>query len=476
MPSTTAFVPATLPAEFVASGNKLTPLTGLTITTNEPVTSAQLIETVLNINFASDPTLTNQGTITSTDGSGTPVGASNFLEDNVIAAKPGNTVLGLLQFTPPTLKNGQSMEDTLTVITATSLTAGGLIDSNVATIPVTIDIVTAPAISGAVTMQPDGGASLDPFATMMIADADFKNTAADTATITVTDPAGTPTDADGLLTGIGLSKTGVGTYSISNPVSPATLQSVLQNLKFTPVTGTADKTTSFEVDATDTKASLTSKDTNTSVLTMGTGGNGNKSEISTDLTVTDTTTGVQLGTLAPATPIEMPYSGPVAGVTSEYVNITQDNLNITATTPNWFIHSGSGEDAIQVLSGTNVLDGGTGSNFLVDGTGTDTDYVDDRNAPSPIWSTVLNFHSGDNATVFGITQAGFTITTLDNQGAVGSTGLTFNMAKAGQPDARITLAGYSTADLTSGKITMSFGTTTATATLPAADYMLLHAT
>jgi hypothetical protein len=89
---------------------------------------------------------------------------------------------------------------------------------------------------------------------------------------------------------------------------------------------------------------------------------------------------------------------------------------------------------------------------------------------------VLNFHTGDNATVFGITQAGFTITPLDNQGAVGATGLTFDMAKAGQPDARITLAGFSKADLTSGKITMSFGTTAATATLPAADFMLLHAT
>ncbi len=66
------------------------------------------------------------------------------------------------------------------------------------------------------------------------------------------------------------------------------------------------------------------------------------------------------------------------GYNSEYINVTSDSLNISASTPDWFIHSGSGNDAIAASSGINVLDGGTGSNFLTGGSGTDTFFVDDR--------------------------------------------------------------------------------------------------
>lgn len=465
MASTTAFVPATLPAEFVASGATSSPFTGLTITSTEPVTSTQIIETVLSIDFASDPTLIDPGKISDTTGGGFASSATVFSEVNTIATTSGNTILGRLQFTAPTLKNGQSIEDKLMIVTATSLTPGGAIDSNVATLSVPVDVVTAPAISGSVASQPDGGASIDPFATMVIADQDFKNTATDTATITVTDPAGTATDADGLLTGVGLSKTGVGTYSIPNPVVPGTLTTVLQNLKFTPIAGTTDITTAFEVDATDTKAALTSKDTLTSVLTPGKGMvmGGPPPPPDGKLLVIDTTTGATLKTLPPATPAETPYPGPVVGPTSQYINVNADNLNITATTPNWFLHSGAGEDAISVsqANGINVLDGGTGSNFLSGGLGgtsasKDTFFVDARNAPSDTWSTVVNFHSGDDATMFGISPAAFNVAMVDNDGAAGFQGLTFHATAAGKPEASLTLTGFTQADL-SGKISMAFG-------------------
>jgi len=59
-----------------------------------------------------------------------------------------------------------------------------------------------------------------------------------------------------------------------------------------------------------------------------------------------------------------------------------DNINITATKPNNFIHAGFGDDAIDVSQfaltngGTNVLDGGGGSNFLVGGlSSVDTFFV-----------------------------------------------------------------------------------------------------
>lgn len=457
MASTSTFVPATLPAEFVAAGATSLPFTGLTITTDEPVTSTQIIETLLSVSFASDPSLTNPGKMSDTSGGGIAITPTDFGEINTIATTTSSTVLSRLQFTAPTLKNGESIEDNLTIRTATSLMPGGPLDSNIATLTIPVDIVTAPAITFTVANQPDGGASIDPFATMKIKDSDFKNTGLDTATIIITDSTGAVSDADGLLTGVGLSKTGAGTYSISNPIDPGLMSTVLQNLKFTPVIGSVDKTTKFEVDLTDTKAKLTSKDDSTTVITLKKPDDGNDGIFSTDLFVFDTTTGVRLGTLPPATPIEQPYPGPVVGPTMEYINVTEDNLNITAKTDNWFLHSGSGRDAIQVLGGTNVLDGGTNSNFLVGGTGKDTFFVDARNAPFDIWSSVVNFHSGDDATMFGITPAMFNVAMVDNDGAVGFKGLTFHATATGKPEASLTLAGFTQADLTSGKLTKAFG-------------------
>jgi len=90
--------------------------------------------------------------------------------------------------------------------------------------------------------------------------------------------------------------------------------------------------------------------------------------------------------------------GPVAGLQSEFVDVTSHNLNITATKSNMFIHTGNGADAVVVLGGKNVVDGGGGSNFLTGGTGTDTFFVDARGASQDIWSTVKGFHPGDDAT------------------------------------------------------------------------------
>ncbi len=151
------------------------------------------------------------------------------------------------------------------------------------------------------------------------------------------------------------------------------------------------------------------------------------------------------------------YVGPVRGLVNAFIDVSYDNLNITATTPNVFLHSGTGNDAITVQGGTNVLDGGAGSNFLVGGSGLDTFYVDNREPSSDIWSTVVGFHTGDNATIWGLTQADFQITAWDNLGAVGYTGLTFNATKVGAPNATLTLTGFSQADLASGRITYSFG-------------------
>lgn len=187
------------------------------------------------------------------------------------------------------------------------------------------------------------------------------------------------------------------------------------------------------------------------------------------LTVQDTTTG------KPVVAAGQPYTGPVQGLTSEYVAVTNDSLNITVKTPNWFIHAGGGTDAIAVSSGTNVLDGSTGSNFLTGGIGSDTFFVDDRTPAADIWSTMNNFHSGDAATVFGVTQSGFSLSWADSQGATGYTGLTLHATAAGVPAAALTLVGFTTADLTNNRLSITFGTNPATSSAPANTFMYIHA-
>jgi RTX calcium-binding nonapeptide repeat (4 copies) len=164
------------------------------------------------------------------------------------------------------------------------------------------------------------------------------------------------------------------------------------------------------------------------------------------------------------------YTGPVLDLDYQYINITSDNLNITAVTPNCFIHSGSGDDAIAVNSGTNVLDGGNGSNFLTGGSGADTFFVDDRAAQADVWSTVNNFQAGDAATIWGVTPQDFGLTWVDGQGAAGFTGLTLHATAPGRPTASLTLAGFSQADLGNGRLSVMFGADPASGSA----YMYVH--
>ena len=58
------------------------------------------------------------------------------------------------------------------------------------------------------------------------------------------------------------------------------------------------------------------------------------------IAVFDTTTGQSVSAAG------KPSTGPVSGLQWEDINITSDSLNISVSTPDWFIHSGSGNDAI----------------------------------------------------------------------------------------------------------------------------------
>jgi len=165
------------------------------------------------------------------------------------------------------------------------------------------------------------------------------------------------------------------------------------------------------------------------------------------------------------------YNGPVAGLQNQFITVTADNANVTATKPNNFIHTGSGNDAIDLSlfggtgSGTNVVDGGSGSNFIkvsAFGNSVDTVFIDNRAAATDTWSTVSNFHAGDAVTIYGVTPSAVTLDWVDNQGAAGFTGLTLHVIEQGRPVASLTLVGitsggYTKADLANGHLGVSFG-------------------
>jgi Ca2+-binding RTX toxin-like protein len=155
-----------------------------------------------------------------------------------------------------------------------------------------------------------------------------------------------------------------------------------------------------------------------------------------------------------------PYPGPVAGVTSQFIDITPDNLNIAALTPNVYIHTGDGNDGISVSAtgGNNVLDGEGGSNFLVGGSGNDTFLVNDLYAKIPSWTTIEGFHTGDAATIWGLTPSDFQFAWMDNGGAAGHTGLTLYATSAGKPEIAVTIVGASVADISSSRLAVQFGT------------------
>lgn len=162
------------------------------------------------------------------------------------------------------------------------------------------------------------------------------------------------------------------------------------------------------------------------------------------------------------------YNGPVAMLQNQFITLTTDNLNITATKPNNFIHTGAGNDAIDLSlfrgtgGGTNVVDAGGGSNFMVVstfGNSIDTLFIDDRAATADIWSTVASFHKDDAVTIYGVMPKA-TLDWEDNQGAAGFMGLTLHVLEPGKPIASLTLDGYAPytkADLSNGRLGVSFG-------------------
>jgi Ca2+-binding RTX toxin-like protein len=257
--------------------------------------------------------------------------------------------------------------------------------------------------------------------------------ATDTLTITLG-------GAGGTLSGMGLSGGAGGNYELTG--TAAAITGELDALVFTPKAGAANRssTTTFTLVDLSSAYATPAVDSTTSVIDRDPAvapPSPPPAPLSPPpLSVEETTLNQSLS------PSFQAYTGPVADIQHEYLNLGVDSFNITAATPNWFIHSGSGNDAIAVSSGTNVLDGGTGSNFLTGGSGADTFFVDDRGPTADIWSTVNNFHAGDAATIWGVTPQDYSLDWVDGQGAAGYTGLTLHAMAPGLPTASLTLVRF----------------------------------
>jgi plastocyanin len=178
-------------------------------------------------------TLTNGGTATDADGilSGAGLTRTGTGSYSLVATNPANLSARLqaLVFTPA----AHQVAPGSNVVTGISLAVAEGSAVTTATTALTASAQnTAPSITGLPASESGtDNAALTPFSAVTVADSDVS--AANSASIILTSGGGA-TDADGLLSGTGLSKTGTGTYSLA-ATSPANLSSQLRALVFTPV-------------------------------------------------------------------------------------------------------------------------------------------------------------------------------------------------------------------------------------------------
>jgi hypothetical protein len=273
----------------VTDGQSLAAYKGVTVadtntlssTETVSITLSQTLSQALGLNYYFEPTVANFGSITDPKGGGmwTPA-TETFTESGLVGGDPtfATDLLSRLLYSAPQLPNGQAFATQASI----TVTDGG--DAATDTTPVIVGDVAPPAITGTVANEPiASGDKIPPFATVTLTEPWFyyqyytivagnPNTyvygrsysynSKASATITITE-GGQATDADGLLTGLGLSKTGVGTYSIGPGYAYNIGGLSFQTVALPPG---QTKTVDFELDVTDTTSDLTTKDTNTSVL------------------------------------------------------------------------------------------------------------------------------------------------------------------------------------------------------------------
>ena len=434
-------ISGTVGGQRVASGTVFRPFASARVTDDTPGYDAQTTGTLTltdSTGAASDAggTLAGPGLTKTGVGTYALAGGSYYAMQSSLQA---------LTFTPAAVAGGstQTVGFGLSVSDiATELTA----DENGVSVQVVGTSATpvAPFIVGTSGQTVAAGNGISPFNAVTISDSNAKPQVS--ATLTVS--------GDGTLSGAGLVAAGAGVYTLA-ATSPAALTASLQKLAFaaSPLAGQDSATSTIKLDIAD--GGQVASDSGTTVTTVA---SLPASSGGANFTITDQTTGQQNFINGDS------YSGPVQDLGQQLTLVTPNNLNITATVPNVFIRTGSGNDAIDVskAGGNNVLDGAGGSSFLIGGTGNDTFFLDGRNLASDAYSTLVNFHAGDNVTVFGVDATNFTLATQDSQGAAAAKGLAFTFSSAGKPNATVVIAGFSSADLANGGLTASYGVNPAT--------------
>lgn len=200
-----------------------------------------------------------------------------------------------------------------------------------------------PSIAGTVAAQPVSDiATATPFSAVTIADSIGQQ---DSATITLT-AGGVATDADGLLSGAGLTQTSAGLYTLAS-ATPMGLTTALAGLVFTPTAHQAAPgstvTTNFALAIADTGG--------------GSAADGTTGVVATATTDTPTITGAIAGQATTDLAAVQPFSG---------VTIADPDFGVTPTVTITLRSGGGATDADGTLSGTGLSQTGVGTYTLTD--------------------------------------------------------------------------------------------------------------
>lgn len=144
------------------------------------------------------------------------------------------------------------------------------------------------------------------------------------------------------------------------------------------------------------------------------------------------------------------FKGTTPGITAQFLDLTPDNLLLTALNPNVFMRSDTGTDVLIAQSGRNILSGGSGDNLFVGGSGTDTFLADATTASTA--DTFFNFHSGDDLAVIGAAVAAGGFSSTDYHFSLADTlnGLEIDAVPLGAPAtaaASIVLPGHTVSEI-----------------------------
>jgi hypothetical protein len=381
-------------------------------TTDEATIKPLKNVTVGNINSQANEvvtlTLTNGAGGAPTDANGTLSGTGLSKTGTgtytLTAGSPAavTSELDALIFTPTAHEVTPGQTTTTGVVIAVSDGAGTATDTTSSIVATAVN--DAPAIVGTKAGQTTTDyVPIKPFTSASITDVDVGVN--DSLTITLENGSGVVTDANGTLSGTGLTKTGVGTYALA-ATTPAALTTELEALTFTPtqheVPAGQTVTTSFTLTASQTAGGTTVTTTNATTTVVATALNYIVGP-ARGFGVLIGTPGQDIITANGSFNVIYGEGGPDiinAGNGFAYVNlasgsatvtlggsaniVTGKSGNVTVTgAPGGYteVFLGNGNNNVQVGgksddillgNGTNVVSGGQGLEFISTGSGNDT--------------------------------------------------------------------------------------------------------